>query len=68
MRWLVPGSLLVAAIGCATAVAVRGGGADPDYDFKRLETYAWMPRESTGDPRIDEALLDERVRKGVSIS
>lgn len=65
MRRLVPACLLLAAIGCTSAVAVRGGGADPDYDFKRLKTYAWMPREGTGDPRIDEARLDERVRKGV---
>lgn len=65
MRWIVPASALLVALGCATAVAVRGGGADPDYDFKRLKTYAWMPRESTGDPRIDEALLDGRVHEGV---
>jgi len=44
---------------------VRGGGADPNYDFKKLETYGWMPREDLGDPRIDQDRLDVRVHAGV---
>lgn len=63
MRALVPAAFLLAA--CSSGIDVRGGAGDPHYDFQRLKTYAWMPREATGDPRIDEALLDERVRKGV---
>ncbi len=57
--------LVFAALGCSSGIDVRGGAGDPHYDFKRLKTYSWMPRESTGDPRIDEAVLDERVHKGV---
>jgi len=60
---LLPAALLLAA--CASGIDIRGGAGDPHYDFARLKTYAWMPRETTGDPRIDEALLDERVHKGV---
>jgi hypothetical protein len=56
--------LLAACLGCAGDVEVREGHL-PDYDFGRLRTYAWLEREPTGDPRIDERLLDERVRGGV---
>jgi Domain of unknown function (DUF4136) len=65
MRVLLPATLLLGALGCSSGVDVRGGGADPDYDFGRLKTYGWMPREETGDPRIDEERLDARVRAGV---
>jgi hypothetical protein len=66
---MAPGArtLLLAALlaACASKVQVRGGKGDPNYDFSRLRTYAWLPREPTGDPRIDEDLLEERVRSGV---
>lgn len=65
MRTPAPALVLLAALGCSTGVDVRGGGADPEYDFARLKSYGWMPRESTGDPRIDEERLDARVRAGV---
>jgi hypothetical protein len=57
--------LLLLAAACSSGVDVRGGVGDPRYDFKALRTYAWMPLEPTGDPRIDEAALDARVKKGV---
>lgn len=64
MRALAAVTLLV-SLGCSSGVDVRGGAGDPHYDFKNLKTYAWMPSEPTGDPRIDEALLEERVHGGV---
>jgi hypothetical protein len=59
-------AVLVAALvlGCAADVQVRPG-YDPDYDFERLRWYAWLPPEPTGDPRIDDQRLEERVRNGV---
>jgi hypothetical protein len=63
MRALAALALLLAA--CSSGVDVRGGAGDPHYDFQRLKTYSWMPREPTGDPRIDESLLDDRVHRGV---
>jgi hypothetical protein len=66
MRVPVPFALLLAALGCASSgVDVRGGGADPNYDFRSLKTYGWMPREATGDPRIEDDRLDARVHAGV---
>lgn len=56
---------LLAILGCSSGIDVRGGGADPHYDFQRLQTYAWRPRDTTGDPRIDEQLLDQRVHGAV---
>jgi len=65
MQRVVP-ALLLALLGCSSSsVDVRGGGADPDYDFQSLKTYGWMPREDLGDPRIDQDLLDTRVHAGV---
>jgi hypothetical protein len=52
-------------LACSGGVRVRGGGGDPHYDFATLKTYTWLPRETTGDPRIDEPLLDSRVHAGV---
>lgn len=60
--------LLLAAQGCGSGIDVRGGGADPNYNFERLKTYSWSPRDTGGDPRIDEALLDQRVHAGVDNS
>jgi hypothetical protein len=65
MRALLPATFLLAALGCSSSVDVRGGGADPTYDFASLKTYGWMPREETGDPRIDADRLDARVHAGV---
>ncbi len=40
---------------------------DPGIDFGALETYAWLPDSERrhGDPRIDNTLLDQRVRSAV---
>ena len=40
---------------------------DPGVDFARLQSYAWLPdpRPPTGDPRLDNSLLDGRVRSAV---
>jgi hypothetical protein len=65
MRALLPAAILLAALGCSSGVDVRGGGADPTYDFASLKTFGWMPREDAGDPRIDQDRLDARVRSGV---
>lgn len=58
-------ALLLVALGCSSGIDVRGGAGEPGYGFANLKTYAWMQREPTGDPRIDEPLLDERVHRGV---
>jgi hypothetical protein len=62
MRVIAPVLLLAA---CSSGIQVRGGAGDPRFDFAALKTYSWMPRETMGDPRIDEGLLDQRVHAGV---
>jgi hypothetical protein len=56
--------LAVVLLGCAADIQVRPG-YDPNYDFGRLRWYAWLPREPSGDPRIDDERLEGSVRGGV---
>ena len=59
------GFLLSASLlGCAQITVIS------DYDatasFAELETYGWMPNQPRpGDPRLDNALFDRRVRNAV---
>ncbi len=65
------GLLAAAALGCA-----KSPGADFDYEwdvdpsarFETLRTFAWVPDErvAVGDPRIDDAELEKRVRERVN--
>ncbi|MDB4433388.1 DUF4136 domain-containing protein [bacterium] len=53
------------ALGCSTIEI------STDYhrntDFASLKTFAWIPepQKTTGDPRLDNSLLDQRIRKAV---
>jgi len=59
---------IVFAAGCATV------SVDADYDtksnFSNLKTYSWVQatQPATGDARIDNSLLDSRVRSAVDQS
>ena len=55
--------LLVA--GCSSVSVSRD--YDPSFDFSKLHTYAWHheTQPKTGDPRIDNDLMDERIRDAV---
>jgi len=60
------GSLLIPVLsGCAS----MDGDTDWDTaaDFSKLKTYSWTSetQERTGDPRLDNSLLDSRIRKAV---
>jgi hypothetical protein len=63
----------VAIIACATlalaACAAIEVSSDwnPAADFSRLHSWAWLPqaRPVSGDPRLDSALLDQRIRSAV---
>jgi hypothetical protein len=62
MSWIVLGAILV---GCA------GIQVSSDYDrntnFSGLKTYDWISptQPKTGDPRLDNTLLDSRIRSAV---
>lgn len=63
------------AAGWLLAVGLAGGCAsmqvttdyDPEADFADLASYAWKPgpQPETGDPRLDNRLLDERIRRAI---
>ncbi len=62
--------LYVAAVavlsGCSSVSVSRD--YDETVDFKALKTFAWKDAEQpqTGNPRIDNDLIDERVRSAVN--
>lgn len=57
---------LAGLIGGCSTMKIRS-----DYDrkasFSGLKSFAWTPRaqEPTGDPRIDNSIVDERIRRAV---
>lgn len=63
-------SMLVFPALCALTLACSGIAVDHDYDpsadFASLQTWAWLPHAGkSGDPRLDNALLDSRIRAAV---
>jgi hypothetical protein len=58
--------LVVWAIGGCSNVSVSTD-YDPAFAFSGLGTFAWHsePQEKTGDARIDNPLLDKRIRRAV---
>jgi hypothetical protein len=63
---LVASALLAAALsGCSTMQITTD--YDPDTRFDAYRTWAWAPEppQRTGDPRVDNDLLDKRVRRAV---
>lgn len=61
--WMVP--VCLGFIGCA---GLRiSTDYDPNTDFSSLRTYAWMESQRTRpqDPRVDNSLLETRVKNAV---
>ena len=60
-------ALLVLAAACGPMIDVRSD-YDPSADFLQLRTYAWLqtPSNAPRDPRINNDLLDSRVRSAVN--
>ena len=56
---------LAALLGCVSYPVETD--YDPEIGFDSLHSYSWLSttREKTGDPRIDNDLLDRRVRRAV---
>jgi hypothetical protein len=63
-------SMVVFAVLSPLMLACSGIKVDCDYDpsanFAPLRTWAWLPDAGkSGDPRLDNALIDSRIRKAV---
>ena len=52
--------------GCSSVIVTRD--YDVSTDFSILKTFAWQHAEQpqTGNPRLDNDLIDERIRKAVN--
>lgn len=65
MRWTQPlylFLLVASAVACASRKV--GNNYDLSTNFSTYHTYAWVPgeQEVTGDKRIDNSLVDNRIR------
>lgn len=56
--------IALATLSACAAVSVETD-YDPEADFAALQTYLWMEPWPTGDPRLDNDLLRQRVRRAV---
>jgi hypothetical protein len=59
---------LLAVLGVACSTVRTTTDFDPDTNFGAWQTYAWFPAgpSPTGDPRLDNPLLHDRVEAAVS--
>ena len=57
---------LSAVILCCSSVQVSQD-YDPETDFARLNTFNWQSetQQKTGDVRVDDQLMNSRIRKAV---
>lgn len=57
--------LLASTVACASPKI--GYDYDPHANFTTYQTYAWVvgPQEQTGDKRIDNRLVDSRIRNTI---
>jgi hypothetical protein len=66
-KWnAVAGALLALALAGCASVRVDTD-YDPQADFSALHSYAWLAESQppTGDPRIDNTLVDARIRGAI---
>lgn len=63
--WL-PALLLLAVLGACSAIEVTSD-YDPQVNFAGYHDYAWLPGQQprTGDVRLDNSLLHDRIRNAV---
>ena len=66
-QWNAVGAALLALalVGCSSVRVSTD--YDPQADFSALRSYAWLAESQppTGDPRIDNALVDARIRGAI---
>ncbi len=69
----VPAAILAAClVACAASLGPKlelDWNHDPKVSFAELTSFGWLPGQPpvhTGDPRVDDALLEKRVREAVT--
>ncbi|MHC4222810.1 MAG: DUF4136 domain-containing protein [Planctomycetota bacterium] len=56
--------LALVVVGCASRMEVNSY-YDPTASFSEVKSFAWLPRKDSGDPLIDDDLLEQRVQTAV---
>ncbi len=66
MRLAIASLLIACLAGCAPAIKVTQD-YDPAAQLTGLRTWAWQPgvRQASGDPRLDNSLLNARVKAAI---
>lgn len=65
-HYLFACAALILISGCSSVRVSRD--YDQSFDFSRLKTFAWKYAEQpeTGNPRLDNDLMDSRIRKAIN--
>jgi hypothetical protein len=63
LSWAAAAAVTVSLAGCS-GMSIRSD-YNPQADFSRYSTYAWLPAPQTGDPRVDNAILEGRIKTAV---
>ena len=58
-------ALLALVAACASGPDVRSN-YDKSYSFEGKQTFGWVPSKPSGDPQIDDAMLEKNVRDAVT--
>jgi hypothetical protein len=52
------------SLAACSGISVRSD-YNPQADFSKYTTYAWLPAPQTGNPRTDNAIIEGRIKSGV---
>jgi uncharacterized protein DUF4136 len=58
-------TLLLCALLAACSSVHVATDHDPDADFSRLRTWAWLPRTAPQDPILENSLVTNRIRRAI---
>lgn len=66
VRFRALAALLLTAL-CACSTLRVNSDYDPDFDFSGFRTWSWLtgPQAGTVDPRVANALVEERIRSAL---
>jgi hypothetical protein len=63
LRIALAATVAVMVTGCS-GMSIRSD-YNPQANFDSYSTYAWLPAPTTGDPRLDNAILEGRIKAAV---
>ena len=63
INWAAAAAVTMSLAACS-GMSIRSD-FNPQADFSQYSTYAWLPAPQTGDPRVDNALIEGRIKTAV---